>query len=158
MPVTCGTLATGASDVTVDMLVVCGLILDKRILFWETQMFRPKEPHKSWLWTLESVGGGSPKDTIELCHLHHNHHFPRGRVSLLSLLSSERVGRACSTTRGPSNAKHMKVARATQSNCSPRSDAFSCARFFLSLFVSSPTTTRSHFCTPRCITHTMLPR
>lgn len=105
---------------TVDMIVVCDNIGQGNTFLGDANVQAEGTPQVLALDSRRSKDAaegekqGKMMMNHELCHLHRNHHF-LGRVSLLSLLPPGRVGRGCSTTRGPTNAKHIEVARATQS-------------------------------------------
>jgi hypothetical protein len=64
IPDVCGTLATGVSDVTVDIIAVYRMMVDKRILFWRCKCSSLRNP--------TSLGSGLSRLAEGTKHGHHD--------------------------------------------------------------------------------------
>ena len=118
IPDVCGILAIGVSDVTVDMIAVYKKMVSRRILFWRRKCSRRNPTSLGSGLCRLAEGTKHGHHDLESCfghvsvtfehHSHHDHHLqsdlPVSRSDGSRLLHDARTR----------NAKHMKVARATQ--------------------------------------------
>ena len=121
IPKVCEALATGLSDMMVDMIVVYKMMIDKRILFWRCKCSGRRNPTSlgSGLSRLaEGTKHGHHHDLescfFHVCFGHHLHHIHHNHHLLSDLLSPVRMGSRLLHDARTRNAKHMKVVGATQ--------------------------------------------